>query len=447
VSPKILRDPIHGYIELSKCAERLIDTEYFQRLRRVNQLSFSNLVFHGAEHSRFGHSLGVYHLAVLLNETLLKNEENEIKDEFSIAGLLHDIGHHPFSHSFERVLKFNRIDREKYDHEEYSVKIIEDTEVGIIIEEEGISKENILHLLKGSYTEKAHLQYLNSLISSEFDIDRLDYLVRDSHYCGVTYGVVDIERLFHSLEPKDDKIIINEKGMHSAEMYVLSRYYMYTQVYTHRTTRAFDIMLNKIFNKEKIEELEYPSIEDKNFDRFKYFDDAWLWNEIREISEKAESKEKRLATDIITRNPIRCVIEAYSLMDRDTEYVNPDYQTIKDLQEDREIFDRTKIDQEYICFDEPWSDLPIESEYRPYILSNYSPDEKEPFQEKSPILIHQRREIEDIANIPSSIAYNISRQLAQVIRLYTINEKRRTLCEFIKEIRPRLSPLIWFEKC
>jgi hypothetical protein len=144
VSPKILRDPIHGYIELSKCAERLIDTEYFQRLRRVNQLSFSNLVFHGAEHSRFGHSLGVYHLAVLLNETLLKNEENEIKDEFSIAGLLHDIGHHPFSHSFERVLKFNRIDREKYDHEEYSVKIIEDTEVGIIIEEEGISKENIM---------------------------------------------------------------------------------------------------------------------------------------------------------------------------------------------------------------------------------------------------------------------------------------------------------------
>lgn len=196
MSHKILRDPVHGYIELSETAEKIIDYPYFQRLRRVKQLSFSHLVFHGAEHSRFGHSLGVYHLAKIITGLLIGEEDEDIREEFCLAALLHDIGHHPFSHSFEQVLKSSFENRDEFDHEEYSMKIIKDTEIGEIIEDQGYSKENVVQLLRGSYIEKAHLQYLNHLLSSEFDIDRLDYLIRDSQYCGVTYGVVDLDRLF-----------------------------------------------------------------------------------------------------------------------------------------------------------------------------------------------------------------------------------------------------------
>lgn len=255
---KYFRDPIHGFIEVSGCALNIVNCPYFQRLRRIKQVAFTGYAYHGAEHSRFGHSLGTYHLAKQLSDRLLPDEK-DVGEEFCLAALLHDVGHHPFSHAFESVLVSNQDSGNvDYKHENYTKAIIENTVVGEHIDNAGLDKINVINLIDGQYLEKADLSYLNNLISSELDVDRLDYLPRDAFYCGVPYGKLDLDRIILSLEPENGEIIVGQKGIQSIEMYVLARFFMYTQVYLHHTTRAFDIMLKNIFSKDLLNEMNYP---------------------------------------------------------------------------------------------------------------------------------------------------------------------------------------------
>jgi len=454
LSIKLFRDPIHGYIEVSDCAREIINSPFFQRLRRIKQLSFTNLVYHGAEHSRFGHSLGTYHLAKKISQNLLSNKDKKIKEEFCLAALLHDIGHHPFSHSFESVLKnVYQLSDIEVDHEKYTLEIIDKTDIAKYIKKHKLNKNNVMHLIKGSYTEKPKLQYLNHLISSEFDIDRLDYLLRDCYYCGVPYGNIDLERLLYSLEPEVDKIIISEKGLHSAEMYVMSRFYMYTQVYLHHTTRAFDLMLNKIFSKEVFDEIEYPLLEknsenDSLINNFINYDDSWLIDTLKRFSDKNSFKFKILAKQIIKREPIKCIVEKYDLTQIDRESADKEYTTISNLRYDIErLAKKAQIDEDYIFFDEPWKDLPMDSSLRPYIASiEPKLNENEKTENKRPILIRTRKGLTDIASIQSSIAYSISRLEARVIRIYTLEKYRKKLGEAIEKFRPNIKHLVWKDK-
>jgi len=241
---KVFKDPVHKYIRVKdQVIWDLIATREFQRLRRINQLGTTYLTFHGAEHSRFNHSLGVYEIVrrMVKNFTGNPNWNKEERLVSLCAALLHDLGHGPFSHSFEKVFEL--------DHEKYTQKIIlGDTEVN-----------EVLRRISDDFPQKVasviNLEYENklveSLISSQIDADRMDYLQRDSFYTGVSYGLFDMERILRVMRPFKNEVVIKSTGMHAVEDYIMSRYQMYWQVYFHPVTRSAEVLLMKIFKRVK----------------------------------------------------------------------------------------------------------------------------------------------------------------------------------------------------
>ncbi len=220
---KSIQDSIHGVIKLEEWMVRIIDTPQFQRLRRVKQLGFASLVYPGANHTRFEHSLGVMHIARMLKERL------ELDDDVLAAALLHDIGHAPFSHSSERLL-------EKYAgfrHENIS-RVIKG-ELKDVINDLGFSISEIEAMVAGKK---------RSIVNGEIDADRMDYLVRDSHYTGVAYGVFDIYRLTDKIK-FDNSVIIEQGGIKAAESLLISRFLMYPTVYFHHVCRIARKMYEK----------------------------------------------------------------------------------------------------------------------------------------------------------------------------------------------------------
>ncbi len=243
---KVFKDPIHQYIYVNdKLIWDLINTKEFQRLRRIKQLGTSYFTYHGAEHSRFPHSLGVYEITrkVLLqfnrnNYDFCTKEEQLIT---LVAALLHDIGHGPFSHSSEKMFGFN--------HEAWAERIIlGNTEINLLLKQ--IDKElpkMIVDIIRKDYDNTI----IVNLISGQLDTDRMDYLLRDAYYTGVNYGTFDLERILRVLRPYNNNLVVKESGMHSIEDYLMSRYQMYWQVYYHPVTRSAEIILNKVFIRAK----------------------------------------------------------------------------------------------------------------------------------------------------------------------------------------------------
>lgn len=429
---KYFRDPIYGFIEVDTRFLKIIDSPFFQRLRRIKQLAFTNLVFHGAEHSRFGHSLGTYHLAKTVIERIdPKGSRNDSYDEFYLAALLHDIGHPPFSHAFETVIR----EAYGYSHEDYTRAVIKNTEIGDFIKDIGINKDSVIKLIEGKYVEKPQLQYLNTLINSELDIDRMDFLLRDAYYCGVPYGKYDIERLLLSLQVHNGEIVVQEKGRHAVETFILSRFYMYTQVYTHHTRRAFDIMLKSIFTKDNFEKIAYPKPSEKDITRLPGYDDIWLWKEIQRISQDPVVGAD-IAKILLKREPIRMVVQRIAYADVESKLTDPIFSRIEGLESFKEELAKgVGVEPRLIFFDKPWRDLPFEERYRQYSSAREE-------EAKSIKICRRNGSIIDVASDESSLAYHLSRKLAQVIRIYTINEKRLELAELIEKRCPDLKDTI-----
>jgi len=266
----------------------------------------------------------------------------------------------------------------------------------------------------------------------------MDYLLRDSYYCGVPYGKIDLDRLLLSLKPAEGEIIVSEKGRQSIEMYILSRFYMYTQVYLHHTTRAFDIMLKNIFSKSLIKDINYPTPEKGDVDRLINFDDLWLYGIIKQISKEAGSNENYLADCIISRNPIRCVIEKVTFSDAQSQARDPEYSAIKEMSKYFDVIAlEAQIDENLIFLDEPWTDLPLENRYHPYTTKPEDAGNKT-------IKIESRRGVTDIAMDPSSISYYIAKYMAQIIRIYTPLDHRAALSSTILTRHKELEHLLWF---
>src|SRR5690625_33964 len=214
-----------------------------QRLRRIKQLGATNLTFHGAEHSRFNHSLGVYEIVRrIIQKMELRPEWNSEERLVCLcAALLHDLGHGPFSHSFEKVFSL--------DHELFTEKIIlGDTGVNKVLSQvaEDFPKD-VANVINKTYHDKL----VTSLISSQIDADRMDYLLRDAYYTGVSYGNFDMERILRVMRPTEDKVVIKSSGMHAVEDYIMSRYQMYWQVYFHPVSRSAELILSKILQRVK----------------------------------------------------------------------------------------------------------------------------------------------------------------------------------------------------
>ncbi|HJA90057.1 MAG TPA: HD domain-containing protein [Candidatus Jeotgalibaca merdavium] len=250
---KVFRDPVHGYVHIQhRVILDLINTKEFQRLRRIKQLGTASFTFHGAEHSRFNHSLGVYEIARRICDKFIRNypsvdEGDGLWDDRErlvtlCAALLHDLGHGPFSHTFEKIFDTN--------HEEITVAIITspETEVNQVLRSVGQDfPEQVASVIAKTYPNPQVVQ----MISSQIDADRMDYLLRDAYYSGVTYGTFDLTRILRVIRPYSNGITFDISGMHAVEDYVVSRYQMYMQVYFHSVSRGMEVVLYHLMKRAK----------------------------------------------------------------------------------------------------------------------------------------------------------------------------------------------------
>lgn len=238
---KIINDPLHGFLAIpSALVFDVVQHPYFQRLRRIRQLGMSEWVYPGATHTRFHHALGAMSLMTKAIETLRRKgvEITEAEAEGAILGILmHDIGHGPYSHTLEYTLA------QGVNHELISIMLMERMNA-----EFGGALTLAIEIFKGEYSEKP---FLHQLISGQLDMDRLDYLMRDSFYTGVSEGIVGVDRIIHMLNVKDGDLVVEEKGIYSVEKFLVARRLMYWQVYLHKTVIAADALLVSILQRAR----------------------------------------------------------------------------------------------------------------------------------------------------------------------------------------------------
>ncbi|MFN0141056.1 MAG: HD domain-containing protein [Pyrinomonadaceae bacterium] len=250
MAERIYRDSVHNIIRVNTDTDEgrlvvsLIDTPEFQRLRRIRQLGLAYFAYQAAEHSRFTHSLGAFHLAgrAIAKLRLSYDIPPEAQVAVRIAALLHDIGHGPFSHVIESILGFH--------HEDFTVQAVlsNETQVGKLLEDHSPElQQNVANVIRGDFKPHA----LGHLVSSQLDVDRMDYLLRDSLMTGAKYGIYDLEWIIKSIEinEKDDHLYISAPGIYAVEDYLQARYYMYRQVYFHRTLRSAEAVLRVLLKR------------------------------------------------------------------------------------------------------------------------------------------------------------------------------------------------------
>ena len=240
MTKKIFNDPIYGFITIPyPVIMEIIDHPYFQRLRRIRQLGLTHLVYPGALHTRFHHAMGSMHLMTQAIDTI-RFKGTEITEEeaeaVTIAVLLHDIGHGPFSHALEHSIV------EKITHENISALIMDRLNQYL---------DNRLKLAIDIFCGNYHKKFLHQLVSSQLDMDRLDYLNRDSFFTGVSEGVVSSDRIIKMLDVRNDELVIEEKGIYSIEKFIVARRLMYWQVYLHKTVISAEMLLVKILQRAK----------------------------------------------------------------------------------------------------------------------------------------------------------------------------------------------------
>ena len=229
-------DPIHDFVRAYGVEIKIIDNPIFQRLRRIRQLSGAHLTYPGAQHTRFEHSLGVMHIAsqaglALQEKGFLKLDKIEI---LRLSGLLHDIGHGPFSHLFEEIIK-----QKKFSHEDFGKNLILKTEIGDILTKNGYDKNLISKVAFGD----SKYQYLNEIVSGYLSADMMDYLLRDGYFTGAEHAKIDHKRLTQSLDVHKKKLALEKSALYSFESMMHSRYQMFKAVYFHKTVRSAEVML------------------------------------------------------------------------------------------------------------------------------------------------------------------------------------------------------------
>lgn len=276
-----LKDPLYGFISIEEPFKSLIETEQFQRLRNIKQLGQSYLIYPSANHTRFEHSIGTFYLAQRVVEKIIAGDNfafggnDSRRNEFLAAALLHDIGHYPFSHSIEKAIGVAN----GATHEEQAIKIIRTTEIGKILKKAKMDLGVVCDLIAGKGK-------FGGLIAGQIDIDRLDYLKRDSYYTGVAYGVIETDVIIKNLTIDGKKYFIDEKFLPAFESILISRYLMYSMVYMHRKTLIANSMLQAAFH-------EALAAEEIDPDQLIKFDDIDFISVLR--------RSKTAAKDLINR--------------------------------------------------------------------------------------------------------------------------------------------------
>lgn len=354
---KVFKDPVHRYVHVrDRAIWDLIGTKEFQRLRRIKQLGTTYLTFHGAEHSRFNHSLGVYEIVRRIIDDVFAGRPEWNGDDRLLtlcAALLHDLGHGPFSHSFEKVFDL--------DHENFTRAIIlGNTDVNKVLSKVSPDFPQKVADIIAKTSEK---KLIVSMISSQIDADRMDYLQRDAYFTGVSYGQFDMERILRVMRPREDQVVIKKSGMHAVEDYIMSRYQMYWQVYFHPVSRSAEVLLSKILHRAKqlYKENYYFKHEPLHFTSFFHeqvtladylkLDEAVILYYFQIWQEEADPILSDLCYRFVNRNLFK-----YAEFDPAREY--------KKLSQLTTLFAKAGIDPEYYLVVDSSSDLPYDF-YRP----------------------------------------------------------------------------------
>lgn len=392
---KIIRDPIHQNIILTDLDIRIIDTQPFQRLRKIKQTGMVHLVYPGAQHTRFEHSIGTRYVAEQILLTLKMHGLNINKDDeksLYAAALLHDIGHIAFSHSVSDTILGHEA------HENIARQIIKTTEISDILISEGLSPDKISDMIMGRNGPLSHI------IKGEIDADRLDYLRRDAYYCGVAYGVIDT-RIFTEYRVFNNILAISRKGLRPAESVLFARYLMYNIVYNHKTVRIASTMISRAVEyalKNNVIKLE---------DLYRIGDE-----ELMIMLIKNDGEHKRLAQLVNNRKLFkRAYHQEWDETSKDTIKMllnarnNP---TLRNKIEE-EIAETAKVSPQDVLIDIP--ELPILEEAEVKILVNSN--------------------IVDIKSLsPLSEALSMAYKRAWSFAVYTTQENKERVAEAAKKI-------------
>jgi len=294
-------DPIHDFVRVYDNELKIIDTPIFQRLRRIRQLSGAHLIYPGAQHTRFEHSLGVMHIASMAGQALAEKGVVSFDDiqNLRLAGLLHDIGHGPFSHLFEEIFEEKR----KISHEDLGRDIILKTEIGDIISKNGFDKKLITKLAFGD----SKLQFMNEIISGVLSADIMDYLLRDGYFTGAEHAKIDHHRLTHSLDVYKNKLALDKSSLVNFETMMISRYQMFKAVYFHKTVRAGEVMLLEAMDLAEGE----LGLSSMNLDEYLQLSDDVILAKLLNLPEHNSKLKasKKIATDYLNRNLFKSVFE------------------------------------------------------------------------------------------------------------------------------------------
>lgn len=404
MTERIYRDPVHNIIRLQTATDegelmmRLIDTGEFQRLRRIKQLGLGLYTYQGAEHSRFTHSLGAFHLMTRVLDRLGERYAIDPADRVAAraAALLHDVGHGSFSHVMEKVLNFH--------HERWTVEAIlsDDSEIGALLRSHSSDlPQQVASIIEGTFQPSA----LAQLVSSQLDVDRMDYLLRDSLMTGAKYGIYDLEWIINALaiDEAGDRIYVEARGVYAVEEYLQARYYMFRQVYFHRSLRsaeavlrsiirralqlfdegqdvwhASDTAFEKILRREPLTVTEHMQIDDSDF--------------VFHVKQWQKSSDQILS-DLSRRFVGRTLFKAIDLdMAQDEK---GDF-----LAEARDVVGRAGFDPDYYFIEDRASDVPY---YKHYTAEKSEP--KTHIYVESGYATPRIREISEVSNVARGLQY------------------------------------------
>lgn len=348
---KIVRDSIYGDIKIEGIFLDIIRSPEIQRLYNIKQLGFAHLVFPGAHHTRLEHSLGTYYMAKKSGDILEISDDD--KKNLTVAAFLHDVGHGPFSHTLESLLReslnISHVDiSEKIILGEFDIfnnsekKYVNSPNLCELLDKHGIDKKKVNEIIKGRRQNK---QFLSDLLVSVIDVDQLDYLTRDSYYTGVAYGLIDTDRYLQTLKIFNDNLMIERKGIGVVENILMARSLMYSSVYFHKTVRIAELMLSKAI--EKIDDIN-------PYDLFKMTDD-----ELINFTKKTNDYSYEIITRLKYRNLYK---QAYN---RSHESLKKDeINHLKKLedpdnrrQKEREIEEKLNIPEGHLIIDIPYQEL------------------------------------------------------------------------------------------
>jgi HD superfamily phosphohydrolase len=293
-----IKDPVHGFVYVTEAEREIIDSYPVQRLHRLRQLAGAEFVYPGANHTRFEHSIGVMYLAGLLSENpnLSKHLSKDEIQTIRIAALLHDVGHGPFSHIFEHLLtKFL-----KKTHEDMTTWVIQESELSDIINRLGYDPDVIAKLAVGSL-HKPGKAFIDQIIRSSVDVDKLDFVVRDTHHTGAEYGYVDIFRLIHMLDILDENLAVNLGALSALESFMLARIESFKSIYFHRVGRAAQIMIAMAIEKAKD---ELGLVDFKSPEEYLALDDYTTWTMLKKCE-----KSRGIIENLERRRLLKCAYD------------------------------------------------------------------------------------------------------------------------------------------